>query len=362
MNQENAQDKRSTNHVLEIVIRVGLIAFLLLWCLQIISPFISLIVWAGIIAISIYTPFTALANKLGGNNKLAAIVLSAMVIVTLLVPIIFLSGSLVESVSSLATQVSEDTLTVSPPSENVSSWPIMGEKIYTVWEAASVNASKVLQEYSEQVKAIGRVLVSMAAGVGIGILQFVISMAIAGVFLTNSTSINQGIHRLAQRLMGGDEEALLQLSTATIRSVAVGVLGIATLQGILSGLGMMIVGVPGAGLIAFFVVVLAIAQLPALLVLGPVIFYVFSIASPTVATIFMIWTVIVGFIDVVLKPIFLGRGVDAPMMVILLGAIGGMMFSGIVGLFTGAVTLALGYKLFQIWLNKPTPALTSDKA
>jgi len=144
---------------------------------------------------------------------------------------------------------------------------------------------------------------------------------------------------------------LLTLSTATIRSVAVGVIGIAFIQAMLGGLGMMFAGVPAAGLLAIVILVLAIAQLPPLVVLLPVVIYVFSAESTTVAVVFMVWSILVSMSDAVLKPIFLGRGVDAPMLVILLGAIGGMITSGIVGLFIGAVILALGYKLFQVWVE-----------
>ena len=149
----------------------------------------------------------------------------------------------------------------------------------------------------------------------------------------------------------------MDLSTATIRSVAVGVIGIAFIQALLGGLGMMFAGVPAAGLLAIVILVLAIAQLPPILVLLPVIFYVFSVESTTVAVIFMVWSILVSMSDAVLKPIFLGRGVDAPMLVILLGAIGGMITSGIVGLFIGAVILALGYNLYRVWLKWDDPAV-----
>jgi predicted PurR-regulated permease PerM len=137
--------------------------------------------------------------------------------------------------------------------------------------------------------------------------------------------------------------------------VAVGVLGIAVIQGLLAGIGMMLADVPAAGLIAIIVLVFAIAQLPPILVLAPVIFYVFSASSTTVAVIFLIWCLLVSFSDVVLKPLLLGRGVDVPMLVILMGAIGGMITSGIVGLFVGAVILALGFTLFQAWIQMAEP-------
>jgi predicted PurR-regulated permease PerM len=194
-----------------------------------------------------------------------------------------------------------------------------------------------------------------AAGVGAGVLQFIVSFIIAAVFLMNAEGAGKAMRRLANRLTAEQGDELLDMSVSTIRSVAVGVIGIAFIQAMLGGLGMMFAGVPAAGLLAIVILVLAIAQLPPLLVLGPVAFYVFSAESTTVATIFLIWSVLVSFSDAVLKPLFLGRGVDVPMLVILLGAIGGMITSGIVGLFVGAIVLALGYKLLRAWIQLGEP-------
>jgi predicted PurR-regulated permease PerM len=142
------------------------------------------------------------------------------------------------------------------------------------------------------------------------------------------------------------------LAGATSRSVAQGVLGVALIQSILAGIGLLLMGVPYAGIWAMLVLLLAIVQLPPILILGPIIVYVFSVAETVPAVIFMIWSMIVSSSDAFLKPLFLGRGMDIPMLVILLGAIGGMILSGIIGLFVGAVVLAVGYTLFVAWLDQ----------
>jgi predicted PurR-regulated permease PerM len=102
-----------------------------------------------------------------------------------------------------------------------------------------------------------------------------------------------------------------------------------------------------------------------LLVLVPAIFYVFATNDSTVvAVVFTVWSIAVSFADAVLKPLLLGRGVEAPMLVILLGAIGGMIMSGIIGLFLGAVILALGYKMFESWMQQgeeSSEELTSEQ-
>ena len=139
-----------------------------------------------------------------------------------------------------------------------------------------------------------------------------------------------------------------------MRSVALGILGVALIQTVLAGIGFLVVGVPGAGLWALLVLILAVVQLPTILILGPIIVYVFSTSSTVIAVVFAIWSILVGISDAFLKPLLMGRGVDVPMLVIFIGAIGGFMTSGIIGLFVGAIIFALGYKLFLAWLNEDT--------
>jgi predicted PurR-regulated permease PerM len=129
------------------------------------------------------------------------------------------------------------------------------------------------------------------------------------------------------------------------------VLGVAVIQALLVGVGLVFAGVPGAGLWVLLCLILGIAQLPLLLVTGPIIFYVFQGDSSGTATIFAIWMVIASSSDMFLKPIFLGRGLDVPMPVILVGAIGGMMSLGILGLFLGAVVLAVFHRVFMAWVQ-----------
>jgi len=355
MINNNQTTDSAVTQAIEIAIRLGLIFLVVAWCLTLLMPFVSVIVWGAIIAVALYTPFLSLTKKLGGNQKLAATLLSLGGIAIVLIPVIFLSASLVESATMLGTHIVDGTATVPAPSESVRSWPLVGEKVYGLWQQASANLVGFAQKYPEQIQQIGVKLLGLAAGVGSGVLQFIVSVLIAGAFLSSADTLARSLHRFFTRLVGERGEQVVNLSTGTIRSVAVGVLGIAVIQGLFAGIGMMIADVPAAGLIAFVVLVFAIAQLPPILVLAPVIFYVFSVSSTTMAVFFLIWSVVVSVSDMVLKPLLLGRGVDVPMLVILLGAIGGMIASGIVGLFVGAVILTLGYKLFQAWVLMDEP-------
>ena len=176
--------------------------------------------------------------------------------------------------------------------------------------------------------------------------------------MSKSAACHQSISTLMSRLMNESGDRAITTTIATIRSVATGVLGVAVIQSLLSGVGLLVADIPGAGIGAIAVLIIAIAQLPPILILGPIAAYYFSIADTTPAIAFLIFSIIVSMSDAVLKPMFLGRGMDIPMIVILLGAIGGMLLSGIIGLFVGAVVLALGYQLVMDWLAGSQPENT----
>jgi predicted PurR-regulated permease PerM len=340
---------------IEIAVNLLLVFILLAWCLQILKPFLSLIVWGAVIAIATYTPFLKLQSSLGGRKKLAVIVFTLIALAIILVPAWLFVGSILESSGQLRAALESGTFDVPPPNESVQSWPLVGEKLYQQWAAAASNFEAWLTANSETVKAVVGGFVAKLGSIGLGILQFVISTLIAAAMIANAESIGAGMQRLFRRVAGDSAEGMMSLTTSTVRSVTTGVLGIAFIQAVLAGLGMMAAGVPGAGIWTLVILILGIAQLPPLLVLIPVIVYVFSAESTTVAVIFMIWSLLVAFSDLVLKPLLLGRGVEAPMLVILLGAIGGMLMSGIIGLFVGAVVLALGYTLLVAWLKSGEP-------
>ena len=346
-------DKIFQARVMDAAIQISLLALLVLWCFNIVRPFILPMLWGAIMAVAIYPLFVKAHMKLGGREKLTATLITLTALAILIIPTAMLSESLVEATQKISEDYQAGTLSVPPPSDTVKDWPLVGEKLYSAWTLASTNLEAALMKFKPQVGAVGKWFISAAAGAGTGILMFVVSIIIAGAFLVYARSGSQALKTVASRVLGdafGRE--FVDMAGATIRSVAQGVLGVALIQSILAGIGLLAIGVPYAGLWALLVLLLAIVQLPPLLVLGPIIVYVFSVESTVPAVIFMIWGLLVSASDAFLKPLFLGRGMDIPMMVILLGAIGGMIFQGIIGLFVGAVVLAVGYTLFIAWLDQ----------
>jgi predicted PurR-regulated permease PerM len=351
---QSSNDKLYVARALEATIHIGLVVLLLYWCFKIGQPFIQIIVWGIIIAVAIHPGYDLVKSALGGRGRLTATLITLLALIILLVPAYMLSQSLIDTVHEYSTHLEAGSLTVPPPSERLRSWPVIGEPLYKFWNLASNNLGAALSKISPQLKKFGVPLLSAAAGAGVGILKFVVSIIIAGVLLANATGGGQAARAIAARLAGERGTKFVTLAGATVRSVALGILGVALIQTLMASLGLLIVGVPGAGLWALLILILAVVQLPTILILGPIIVYVFSTSSTVVAVVFAIWSILVGISDAFLKPLLMGRGVDVPMLIIFIGAIGGFMTSGIIGLFVGAIIFSLGYKLFLAWLDEDT--------
>ena len=355
-------DQLFNRRIIDIAVKLTALAFIVGWCSQIIRPLVLIVIWGAIIAVALYPLHEKLSRSLKGNKTLASALIALIGISIIAAPSIHLTSSAIDSAQHFYTGVEEGTLKIPVADESIKEWPLVGEKIYTLWSESSKDIQKVAGQYSEQIKDLSSTVLSAVAGVGGSVLQFIISLIIAVVFMAKSTALHQGVSMLMRRIMNDYGERTINTTIATIRSVATGVLGVAVIQSLLSGVGLLIADVPGAGIWAIAVLILAIAQLPPILILGPIAAYYFSVADTTPAILFLIFSIIVSMSDAFLKPLFLGRGMDIPMLVILLGAIGGMILSGIIGLFVGAVVLALGYQLMMDWIaHQQTPALTNDE-
>ena len=343
----------------EASISIGLVAMLVFWCFVYIKPFVTPIIWGVIIAVAIYPVYQRLLAAMGDRQGLAATLYTVFFLIILIVPTVLLAGTLVESVKYLATGFGNGTLAVPPPPESVGSWPIVGEPLVEFWSLASENVKEALQQIAPHLKVVGSWLLSTAGGTGLGILQFMVAIIISGFLLAKAKSGQHFALIIVKRFAGERGKQIIELVEATVRSVALGIIGVAAIQAILAGLGFMVAGVPAAGLWALLCLLLSVVQIGILPVVIPIIIYLFSTADTFTAVVFLIWSVPVSLTDNILKPIFLSRGVKTPMAVIFIGAIGGFLASGIVGLFIGAVVLSLGYELFMNWVKEDNQEIKS---
>lgn len=348
----SVSDARFVNRAVEAALRIGVLLLLVAWCFDIIRPFVTAVAWAAIIATAVYPVYHRLEQALGGRRGPAAVLFTLFMLVVFIVPIVLLSGTMVETAQQLSADLSDGTLSIPPPPEKVATWRFIGEPLYDFWSLASENLAEALQKVSPQLKALGSWSLSLVASAGLGILQFLLAILIAGALLANAGKGARITHAIAARLAGPRGPEFADLAQDTVRSVARGILGVALIQSLIAGLGFLVVGLPAPGLLSLICLLLAVVQLGILPVLLPAVIYVFSTADTLTASLFLAWCLFAGVIDNILKPLLLGRGVRVPMLVIFVGAIGGLVASGIIGLFVGAVVLALSYTLFQAWLHE----------
>jgi predicted PurR-regulated permease PerM len=350
---DRAAELRLSKRLLDVLIRAGLVAALALLCYRIFSPFIGLMAWALILAVTLYPAHQKLARKTSGRQGLAATLLTIAGIVLIVLPTALLMGALGDSVHDFVVSVRDHTLAIPAPAASVAEWPIVGKKVHAAWTQAHEDLPTLIKTLQPKLGALARTALGTVAAIAGSVLMFLASFIIAGIIMAFGRAGAASAVRIFDRIMGpGRGAEFANLSTTTIRAVALGVLGVAFIQAIVIGVIMLIAGVPFAGVLALLVLVLGIAQVPALLVTLPVIVYVWASGAygTGAAVTYSVLLFVGGMLDNVLKPLLLGRGVDAPMPVILLGALGGLATSGILGMFIGAVLLALGYQIFMWWV------------
>ena len=334
----------------ELGIRIGLFAILLMWCVRIVAPFLSVMVWAVIIAVAVYPGFCWLRDRLGGRSRLAAAVWGVAGLLLLAVPALLFADTVIEGTQAVVARMDGGHLQLPEPSARIGSIPLIGGVLESNWRLAVENLPQLLQQFRPQLEALGHWLASISAQAGLGFLQFIFSIIVAAVLLSYADAGSGYAQRIARRLLSEQGANYLDLAVNTTRSVAKGVLGVALIQSLLAGLGMLVAGVPAAGLLTVLCVLFCVAQLGPGLVLIPCIVWMFYGASQGAAIAFLVWSVLVMLLDNILKPLLLGRGVNVPMLVIFVGAIGGFLSSGFIGLFVGAIVLVLGYTVLQTWL------------
>ncbi len=353
------------SHLVDNLIKLLLLYFLLGYCGDILKPFLLILVWGGIIAIATHPLFLLFKKLLKGRSILSSVLLTVIMLSILIVPGWLVIDSLLEGINHLKTMYETKSLVIPPPSPSTQTWPAFTKPLIDLWTEASVNTAEAIQNHSDQLKEVALWIFGALSGFSKGLLQFIASVIIAGVFFIYSDSIHNTSVGIFRKLIGERGEHFVEISITTIRNVVKGILGVAVIQAGMAGIGFFVAGVPFAGLWTILCLILAIVQVGAAPVAIPAIIYVFSVNSTLSATVFTIWMLVVLFIDNVLKPVLLGRGAPAPMLVIFLGAIGGFISHGFIGLFLGAVILTLAYKLFNTWFNGPKEAevlMTSDSA
>ncbi len=338
--------------LIDTILRIVVLFLLIAWCIGIILPFVEPVIWGAIIAVVLHPFFAMVKRWVGNRNMLAGVLVTLLILVILLLPTAWLLKSLIEGIQSLATQFRDQTLVIPPPDPSVAGWPLIGKPISEIWLLASQSLESAITTYREPLSKLGIAIIGPLGGFAKSLIMFFISVIIAGVFLVKADASADFVRKLIRRLVGERSDEMLPVTGATIKNVAKGILGVAFFQFITAGAVFMLAGVPLPGLCAFAVMVIAVLQLPTAIVIVPVVIYLFSVKALLPAILWTIPLLLIGLSDNVLKPLLMGKGSTVPMLVIFLGAIGGFIFSGLIGLFTGAIVLSVGYNLMVHWIGE----------
>jgi predicted PurR-regulated permease PerM len=343
-------DSITTRNFYDIIIRLAFLALITAWCVLIILPFTSIILWSIILALALAPFHRTLSKILGAKPRLASFFIVLIGFATILVPTWLFFDSIIDGVKTMRNNFHAGILTIPPPSENVKTWPLVGNYIYTFWNDASQNLDKVIFQHKDQFIGVGKKIAEGLLSMGSGIFQLLLSLIIAG-FLLVIPGIEKTVRKFFTKLAGKRGDEFADIANKTIGNVVKGVLGVAFIQSVFIGAGFFLANIPYAWLWTLIVFILAILQIPTAFITIPVIIFLFSTISTVPAILWSVYLFAGGISDNILKPLLLGKGAPVPMLVIFVGVLGGFILSGFIGLFTGAIMISLGYKLLAAWID-----------
>jgi len=342
---------RSSEEVIQIAIRLGLLAALIVWCFVLVRPFIAILAWGAVLAVALYPLYAWLSDHLGQRPKISASIITAIATAIVIGPAAWLGVGLVEGLRTISEQLGTERFAVPLPPAMIRDWPLVGDRLYDLWTQASTNLEAVLAQLAPHLKPLARFGLATVGSVGIGTLKFLAAIILAGFLLPAGPRLVAASKSIMARLLPERSEDFVTLAGTTIRSVSQGVIGIALVQSFLFGVGLKFAGIGYAGLLAFAVLILSIVQIGAAIVLVPCVIWIWMTKDFATALLITIYLVLVGLMDNVLKPLVMGRGLTTPMPVLFMGLLGGTLAHGLVGLFIGPIILAVGWQLMMAWIR-----------
>lgn len=340
----------------ELLLRLGALGVILYGAYALLQPFFPLLLWAVILATALNPLHQWLSARLGGRFRLSAVLITLGLLAVAIGPVAALADSLIGTVKAVAAHVEKGGLQVPALPAFVTDLPVVGDQIGRFWTSATANMDATVQKYAPLLIPQAGELIGILGSVAKGVLGFVFAVILTGILLAASPGLTEIGRKLADRLAGRPNGThVIMLATQTIRGVSRGVVGVAVLQALLTGVVLQAFGVPGAGLLAFAGLILCIVQIGLIPVVGPVLIWAWMSMTPGQALLMTALLVPVGLIDNVLKPLWMSRGLETPASLMLVGVIGGTLSAGVVGVFVGPMVLAVLHDLAKAWIDRPDP-------
>lgn len=341
----------------EKAMRLVLLGLLLLACLRIVAPFLGAVSWAVILVVSTWPLFLRLETMLRGRRKTAALLMTVVLIAAFVVPVGFLASAFAEAAPKMVQWLREphDWHIPEPPAW-LAGLPLVGERLDALWRQSTTDLRGVLELARPILDKAARWLLGQGADIGLGLLEFLLAVIIAGILFAGAEHGAEMLRRAARRLGGERGVALLEVAGRTVRAVALGVIGAAAAQAVLATIGFAVAGVPAAAGLGFLCFLLAVAQLGPAPVWIPVAIWLGYSGETGWAAFTVAWgALVVNTVDNFIKPYIISQGARLPLLLIFVGVIGGLLAWGFLGIFLGATLLAVGWTLLLRWLEMEAP-------
>jgi len=333
------------------VLSVLLIAILIGASFWVLRPFLLPAIWAAMIVVATWPLMLKVQAGLR-SRAFAVIAMSAAMLLIFVVPLLLAIQALIGNMDTITAWLRAlPSAQIPLPPDWVSRLPLIGTKLAEGWaDIAAAGTAGLLARLQPFMDDAAKWLAGVAGSVGLLAFEFLLTVAIAAIMYVKGETARAGLIRFGRRLAGERGEGVVLLAGQAIRAVALGVVVTALVQTILAGLGLAAAGIPFAGLLTAVILLLCIAQLGPTLVLGPAAIWLFWTGATGWGAALLVWTVVVGMLDNILRPILIRRGADLPLLLIFAGVIGGLLAFGIIGLFVGPVVLAVTYTLLKDWV------------
>lgn len=349
--------------IVDLAIRLLFLGLFIYSALVMVAPLAGVVIWAIILCIALYPAFDWLQKKLGGRKSLASTLLVLVGLALTLGPLASAVSGFAGLGTELSEQISAGTLKIPPAPDGLKEFPVVGSKIADVWGMFERNLDGALTKYGPQILEVISALFGKVLNIGLGLLGLALAAIIMGILFSPGPDLVKGVQRFANRIFAPHGGEFVLMAGTTIRNVTKGVVGVAALQAFVVWILLSVFGIGSAGTLALISLILSIVQIGPGLVLLPVAIYAWSSMSGGAALAFSILAVPVAIMDGFLRPVIISKGLETPMLVILIGVLGGVMAYGLIGIFMGPVLFAVFYELFKAWISsdpESTEAATGD--
>jgi predicted PurR-regulated permease PerM len=340
-----------------ITLSVLFIGGLIVGSIWVLSPFLAAFVWATTIVVATWPLMRRVETLFGGRRAPAVFVMTLALLAILIAPLGVAIKAIFDHADELVGVIGrlpEARLPAAP--EWLGNVPLVGESAQAAWNhLASEGLADLTSQAQPYFRAAATWLAQHAGSFVLVLVQFLLIVVLSAVLFAGGESWAAWMRRFGRRLAGEQGDRMIVLAGQAIRGVALGVVVTALVQSALGGIGLVIAGVPFAGVLTAIMFALCIAQVgPILVLLGATAWAYYGLGAGW-GTFLLVWSLVVGLMDNVLRPVLIRRGADLPLMLIFAGVIGGLMAFGIVGIFVGPVILAVAYTLLDNWVSDGRP-------